>query len=122
MDAKKTFDNVNQDCLWYKLLMMGIGGKMFHAVKSLYNNVKCAVKVNDVITPFLDVTLGVKKGCKLPLTLFAIYINDLAEEIKALNCGIEIGDEQLALFLYADDIVLLAPTEQSLQLMLNTLH
>ena len=47
---------------------MGIGGKMFHAVKSLYNNVKCAVKVNDV-TP----------------TLFAIYINDLAEVTKALK-------------------------------------
>ena len=48
---------------------------MFHAVKSLYNNVKCAVKVNDV-TP----------------TLFAIYINELAEVIKALNCSIEISD------------------------------
>ena len=122
VDAKKAFDTVNRDCLWYKLLMMGIGGKMFHAVKSLYNNVKCAVNVNDVITPFLDVTLGVKQGCRLSPTHFAIYINDLAEEIKALNCGIEIGDEQLALLLYADDIGLLAPTEQSLQLMLNTLH
>ena len=91
-----------------------------NAVKSLYNNVKCAVKVNDVIIPFLDVTFGVKQGCRLSPTLFAIYIN--AEEIKALNCVIEIGDEQLALLLYADDIALLAPTEQSLQLMLNTLH
>ena len=91
VDAKKAFDTVNRDCLWYKLLTMGISGKMFHAVKSLYNNVKCAVKVNDVITPFLDVSLGVKQACRLSPTLFAIYINDLAEEIKALNCGIEIG-------------------------------
>ena len=102
--------------------MVGKEGKMFHAVKSLYNNVKCAAKVNDVITPFLDVTLGVNQGCRLSPTPFAIYIDDLAEEITALNCGIEIGDEQLAILLYADDIVLLTPTEQSLQLMLNTLH
>ena len=34
----------------------------------------------------------------------------------------EIGDDQLALLLYADDIVLLAPTEESLQLMLNKLN
>ena len=122
VDAKKAFDTVNRDCLWYKLLTMGISGKMFHAVKSLYDNVKCAVKVNDVITPFLDVILGVKQGCKLSPTLFAIYINDLAEEIKSLNCGLEIGDDQLALLLYADDIVLLAPTEESLQLMLNKLN
>ena len=89
----------------------GYKWKMFHAVKSLYDNVKCAVKVNDVITPFLDVILGVKQGCKLSPMLFAIYINDLAEEIKSLNCGLEIGDDQLALLLYADDIVLFAPTE-----------
>ena len=57
--------------------MMGIGGKMFHAVKSLYSNEKkCVVKVNDIITPFHDVTLGVKQECRLSPTLFAIYIND----------------------------------------------
>ena len=100
-----------QDCLWYKLLTMGISGKMCHAVKSLYDNVKCAVKVNDVITPFLNVIRGVKQCSKLSPTLFAIYINDLAEEINSLNCGLEIGDDQLALLLYADDIVLLASTE-----------
>ena len=83
MEEKKAFDTVNWDCLWYKLLMMGIGGKMFHAVKSLYNNVKCVLKVNDIITPFLDVMLGVKQGCRLSPTLFAICIDDLAEEIKA---------------------------------------
>ena len=117
-----TLVTVNLECLWYKLLTIGISGKMFHAVKSLYNNVKCAIKVNDVIIPFLDVTLGVKQGCRLSPTLFAICINDLAEESEALNCGIEIGSEQLALLLYTDAIVLLAPSEQSLQVMLNTLH
>ena len=28
VDAKKAFDTVNRDCLWYKLLMMGMGCSM----------------------------------------------------------------------------------------------
>ena len=91
-------------------------------MKSLYNDVKCAVRVNDVITSFLDVTLGVKQGCRLSPTRFALYIDDLAEEIKALNCGIEMGDDQLALLLYTDDIVLIGPSEEALQLMLDKLQ
>ena len=122
VDAKKAFDTVNRECLWNKLLKLGIKGKMYHAVESLYNNVGCAVKVNDVITPFLNVNLGVKQGCRLSPTLFALYVNDLAEEIKALNCGIEMGDDQLALLLYADDVVLIGPTEESLQRMLDKLY
>ena len=105
-----------------KLLTLGIKGKMFHAIESLYDNVRCAVKVNDFITPYLDVKLGVKQGCRLSPTLFALYINDLAEEIKTLNCGVELGNEQLALLLYADDVVLIAPTEESLQHMLDKLY
>lgn len=46
----------------------------------------------------------------------------MAEDIKALGCGIELDVGQLSLLLYADDVVLIAPTEDSLQLMLNTLN
>lgn len=122
VDAKKAFDTVNRDCLWYKLTALGINGKIFEAIHSLYDNVKCAVNVNGHMTSYLDVALGVKQGCRLSPTLFALYINDLAEDIKALGCGIELDVGQLSLLLYADDVVLIAPTEDSLQLMLNTLN
>ena len=44
-------------------------------------------------------------------TLFAIYINDLAEEISRLNCGIDLDSFQISILLYADDIVLLTESE-----------
>ena len=92
-------------------MKLGINSKM-----SLYDSVKCAVKANDVIIPFLDVTLVVKHGCRLSLTSFALYINDLAEEIKVLNCKTEMGDERLTL-IYADDFVLIGPSDESLKSM-----
>lgn len=49
-----------------------------------------------------------KQGVALSPTLFGIYINNLAKEIKSLKCGVVCGmDNANGKFLYADDIVLL---------------
>jgi hypothetical protein len=39
--------------------------------------------------------------------LVSLFINDLDEELKKLNIGIQIGDEKVGILLYADDVVLL---------------
>ena len=122
VDAKKAFDTVQRDCLWYKLMSVGINGKILKAIQSFYTDVKCAVKVNEYVTPFLCVPQGVKQGCKLSPTLFSLYINDLASEIKQMNLGVDIDELQLSILLYADDIALIAPDVDSLQLMLDKLH
>ena len=63
-DAKKAFDCVNRDLLWYKLLQFGINGKFLDALKSLYEGTECAVKVNDHMTDFFRVRQGVKQAVK----------------------------------------------------------
>ena len=63
-----------------------------------------------------------KLGCGLSPTLFAIYINDLATEINALNCGIKYEDNEISLLMYDDDIVLISGSAAELLNMLNTLN
>ena len=55
-------------------------------------------------------------------TLFSVYLNDLATEIKKLQAGIDINGKNVGILLYADDIVLLASTEQKLQEMIDVLY
>ena len=62
---------------------------------------------------------GVRQGDHLSPTLFSLSINDLATDIKELNSGIVTSDGNLSLLLYADDILLLASSEESLQVMLD---
>ena len=47
--------------------------------------------------------------------LFQLYINDLALDIKRLNCGVRIADSHLSILMFADDHVLLAGNAVDLQ-------
>ena len=56
------------------------------------------------------------------LPTFSIFIDDLVKVIKRLDLGVEIGsDFKVSILLFADDIVLIAPSELNLQLMLDKL-
>ena len=55
VDAKKVFDTVHRDYLWYmyKLMSLGIKGKILKAVQSLYTEVQCVVKVTTSLPFFM---------------------------------------------------------------------
>ncbi len=51
--------------------------------------------------------------------MFCIFINELITEINNLNIGISIGSRKLSILIFADDIVLIADSEEKLQAMIN---
>ncbi len=53
--------------------------------------------------------------------MFAIFIDDLAQEVKEKNLGIKIGEDRLALLMYADDIVILGENFEDTQTLLDVL-
>jgi hypothetical protein len=91
------------------------------AIKSLYNGVKCSVRINSFSTDCFSVTCSLKQICPLSPLLFNIFINELTVYLKSFDLGIDIGGEKACILLYAYDIVLLADTESDLQNLLDRL-
>ena len=128
MDYKKAFDTVNLNLLLYKLANIGIHGSMYKVISAMYVCPRARVILQNNCTEYFDCPMGVKQGDCLSPTLFSIYVNDLANEIKNSQIGVKIDLEgihdldldsfTLSLLLYADDIVLLAETEEDMQSLL----
>ena len=121
VDFRKAFDCVDRNLLQYKLQLNGIDGPMYNAIASLYSNTESCVSLNGFQTEWFNCTNVVRQGDNLSPTLFSIFINDLANEIKEANRGIPVKDDNICLLLYADDIVLLEENENDIQHVLDIL-
>ena len=123
VDFTKAFDYVGRDILWYKLIKIGVRGLMLDIIKSIYENVKSKVKINNTLSEAFSCNIGVRQGECLSPFLFAMYVNDLEQELdnNGVN-GIDIGMVKLLLLLYADDIVLFWKTPDELQKSLDILE
>ncbi len=122
IDFEKAFDSVNRNSLLSKLSDLQIDGKIYFAVKSIYEVTEASIKINNMKTDWFPCASGVKQGDGLSPTLFNIYINDLASQIKALGKGVKFNNEEISILMYADDVVLLAEREEDLICMLSTLE
>ncbi len=120
IDFQKAFDCVNHDFLLYKLSQIGIIGRTYRSVKAMYKHPQSCVNIGGKLTHWFQVGSGVRQGDSLSPTLFAIFINDLAIEVNEAGLGVTFDEtQQLSLLLYADDVVLVAPSHQNMQKMLN---
>ena len=116
IDFTNAFDYVVKENMWYKLLKLGIRGKIINVIKSMYNNIKSRVKYENLLSNDFTCLLEVRQGECLSPFLFSMYVNDL-EEILVSNDfkGIEIGMLKLFLLLYADDMIIFSESEDGLQ-------
>ncbi|XP_063406305.1 uncharacterized protein LOC134690258 [Mytilus trossulus] len=101
---------------------LGVSTKFLYALKAIYSNVECSVRLNGNMTEWFNVNTGLKQGFVLSTVMFNIFINDLIDDIKLLDIGINIDGEKLSILLYADDIVLLAENAEDLQKILDVLN
>ena len=122
IDYSKAFDYVVHENLWFKLLKCGVNGKILNIIISMYSAVRSRVFLDGQMSQSFECTLGVRQGECLSPFLFAIYINDLEDNIAENNAGITIGDIKMFLLFYADDVVLFSETPAGLQSEIDKLY
>ena len=73
----------------------------------------------DSFSNFIKLKCGVRQGGVLSAYFFAVYIDDIIKIIQRSGFGCHIGSVSVNIFLYADDILLMAPSVGALQNMLS---
>ena len=111
IDLSKAFDKVNHNALFIKLMQRLLPVKLLQLIENLLSDCFSAVKWFGTFSEYFHVGFGVRQGSVLSPFLFAIYVNDVASGCKlGLN---------IAVILYADDILLIAQSVTMLQTLLN---
>ena len=77
------------------------------------------VNWGSAFSTFFNLTAGVRKGGVFSPTLFAIYIDDVAKKVGACGSGCHLSLFSASMFCYANDILLIASSVQSLQTLLH---
>ena len=78
------------------------------------------VKWNGTLSDAFFVLNGVKQGAVLSAILFCVYVDDLIKKLRKKRDGCWINQRYVGIIVYADDIVLLSPSLDGLQNMVNT--
>ena len=134
IDLCKAFDTVNKRLLWARLRSLGVYGKLLRALRAGYGKRKLIGKLgDDCSTEKPDVGLGVRQGEVDSSDAFAAFIDDLdceierREETLGRKLGIALvgtGNacaERVATLKHADDTVILASSEEDLQILLEVI-
>ena len=87
--------------------------KLINIIKDLYS--KSCIRVNNNLTDWLETTIGARQGCLADL--FNVFLeNILAEAFEICKkLGINVGSYKLKDLRFADDITLIADSENDLQ-------
>ena len=119
LDAAKAFDKVLHFGLFYKMLSKGVSAVFVKILIYWYSRLQSAVLWKSVLGECFKVVSGVRQGGVLSPYLFALYIDDVIDDVKASGYGIYIGSVFIGCILYADDVVLLSGSCTGLQHMVN---
>ena len=119
LDFRKAFPSVWREGLWEKMKYYGIGGKFLRLCQDLYRDVGARVRVGKVFSERYTIDGGLRQGCILSPSLFSLFLMDLAEELERQGLGIRVRGTWMGACFFADDIVLLAESDNELQNMLD---
>ena len=114
VDLEKAYDRIPRELLWECLIEYGVDIELLQAIKSLYKQCSVCVRANGVKSTSFTVGIGLRQGCVLSPLLFIIFMDRIVKRSRGSEC-VKIGNVEVARLLFADDLVMLASSQNDLQ-------
>ena len=119
LDLSKAFDSVNHKLLFEKLTTLKFPSNVIKLLIYWYCNQQMNVRWKQVTTSGFYTKNGTRQGSVLSPYLFCIYMRSITVGVVNSGLGCHIGGTSVCILLYADDLVILAPTWSAQQKLLN---
>ena len=119
MDMTKAFDMVRHSLLFKKLVTAGLSVIFVLLLLFIYMNQFANVRWNGSFSDFFSIKNGVRQGAILSGILYCFYTNDLFTLLRRNRTGCWVNNVFMGIFGYSDDNLLVAPSLDSLQEMIQ---
>ncbi len=115
LDAEKAFDSVGWEYLYRVLTRFSFKDGFITCIRALYSSPTARIRVNGHLSQTINLERGTRHGCPLSPTLFALFIEPLAQAIREGSeiKGIKIRGEEHKTFMFADDVLLFTTSPDS---------
>jgi hypothetical protein len=111
VDFSQAFDTVNRDVIYNSLIKHNILNKLISPIKLTMQQTKMKVKVNNSYSEWFETKRGVRQGDPLSALLFSVVLNSVMDNLEVRG---NITTRLKQICAYADDIVIIGRTKQSL--------
>lgn len=119
VDFEKAFDTAKHTQLIRLLQELGVNQADVRVIANMYWGQTAAVRIGDK-SNWVEIERGVRQGCVLSPDLFSLYSQIVMGEMEDLE-GIKIGGRNINNIRFADDTVLVADSEERLQMLVDRL-
>ena len=128
VDLSKAFDRIEHVILFRKLrerkipllIVRKIPLLIVRLLENWYKTQKFYIQWGSLISAPFNVTNGVRQGGMMSPVPFNVYIDDLSKTLYSMPLGCYINSTCVNHLMYADDMVLLAPSLGALQGLIDT--
>ena len=117
IDYSKAFDCVDHNKLCKILQDLGIPDHLTCLLRNLYAGQEATVRTGHETTDWFQIGKGVRQGCILSPCLFNLYAEYIMRNpgLEETQAGIKIAGRNINNLRYADDMTLMAESEEELK-------
>ena len=121
IDFQKAFDTVRHATVIEKLRRLGVDAADLRVLNNLYWVQSAVVIIGEDRIGWVEIQRGIRQGCVQSPDLFLLYSQAVIEEQDNMD-GVGFGGVNINNIRYADDTVLMADTEEKLQMLVDELN